>query len=144
LPEKIEVCVLDKINTFQMSQRHEKGVGISKWQRPAWRISNRVSYMHSFFLLPFWLGAACLISSGVRLKERKDITKIYKWVCMKQTPDLEKDRSISMFNFYSRGCSTFQFSWSSCSHSTETVTYNNLQPFFASGASPQLNCTADV
>jgi hypothetical protein len=30
LPEKIEVCVLDKINTFQMSQRHEKGVGISK------------------------------------------------------------------------------------------------------------------
>jgi hypothetical protein len=30
VPGKIEVYVLDQINTFQMSQCHEKGVGISK------------------------------------------------------------------------------------------------------------------
>jgi hypothetical protein len=30
-----------------MSQCHEKGAGISKWQRHAWRISNHLSYIHS-------------------------------------------------------------------------------------------------
>ncbi|CAK7348947.1 unnamed protein product [Dovyalis caffra] len=38
-----------------------------------------------------------------------DISQIV-WVCMNQTLDLEKDRSTSMINLYSGGCSAFQYS----------------------------------
>lgn len=65
---------------------------------------------------------------------------------MKQIPDLEKARITSMVKDTAEVAPHSNFHNQAVrSHSTrKLLTYNNLQPFFASGASPQLNCTADV